>query len=307
MVKVSPPGLEPSEEKFVDALRDYCAGKNGGPPPGTRLFLLRNLTRGKGVGFFGGSGFYPDFILWVKNPDGSQKVVFVEPHGMRNDNPPPRNEKVKLYLWLENLSDKIEEREGPKGVFLDAYTISATPFHELSEKWGEGWTLERFARRHVLFENDLPYTISVLLEPRDELQRRVSASYPSALAHGFKALMSVEDPRDLYREQLRFAENILAYLASVSLSLLREEDRKEAGLDLKKYWSGGISPGDWREIVRRCSKVFAGYKDVSLARAIQRLKIGSEQKGFGRDVIGLIRAKNDFKHETADRRISTRP
>ena len=47
-------------------------------------FLLRNLTRGKGVGFFDSSGFYPDFILWVKGKDG-QRIVFIDPHGMRQE------------------------------------------------------------------------------------------------------------------------------------------------------------------------------------------------------------------------------
>jgi hypothetical protein len=138
--------------------------------------------------------------------------------------------------------------------------------------------------------------ITALLAPRDELERRISTSYPYPLAHGYRALMSVGDPRDLYREQLRFAENVLAFLGSVSLALLKEEDREKASLDLKKYWSGGISPGDWKEITQRCSKVFAGYKDVPLAAAIRGLKI-SPEKGFGLDVIKLIRAKNDYKHD----------
>ncbi len=103
------------------------------------------------------------------------------------------------------------------------------------------------------------------------------------------------DTRDLYREQLRVAENLLAFLASLSLALLKREDR--AGLDLAAYWRGGISPGDWKDIVARCSKVFAGYEDVPLAQQINKLNIRSEKKGFGRDAIGLIRAKNDFKHD----------
>ena len=295
-VRVSPSGLEESEERFVAALRDYCASKNGGPPPGTKLFLLRNLTRSKGVGFFATSGFYPDFILWVKSADGSQKVVFVEPHGMRNDDPPPKNPKVDLYLALRDLSDRIEERDGLKGVFLASYIVSATPFHELTNKWG-GWTRERFAKRHVLFEDDLRDKIPALLEPRDELERRISTSYPAPLASGFMSLTPIVDPWELYKEQLRVAENLLAFLASVSLALLKEEDREKAGLDLKKYWSGGISPGDWREIVGRCSKVFADYRGIPLAATIQKLKILSERKGFGRDVIGLVRAKNDYKHD----------
>jgi len=62
----------------------------------------------------------------------------------------------------------------------------------------------------------------------------------------------------------------------VSLALLKQEDRERSGLDLKKYWSGGISPGDWREMVGRCSKVFADYRDIPLAATIQKLKILSE-------------------------------
>ena len=295
-VKVSPPGLNESEEKFISALRSYCRSRNGGADSGRKLFLLRNLTRSKGVGFFNTAGFYPDFILWVKEVDGSQKVVFVEPHGMRNDDPPPYNEKVDLHLALRDLSDRIARRGGQQ-VFLDSYIVSATPFHELSKRWGEGWTRERFAKKHVLFEDDLDAGISALVEPRDELERRISTSYPFPLASGFRSLTRIVDPRDLYREQLRFAENILAFLASVSLALLREEDRAKAGIDLRRLWSGGISPGDWKEITQRCSKVFAGYRDVPLASTIQRLKIGSEQKGFGRDIIELIRAKNDYKHD----------
>jgi hypothetical protein len=110
-------------------------------------------------------------------------------------------------------------------------------------------------------------------------------------------LTPIVDPWALYKDQSRVAENLLVFLASVSLALLKEEDRGKAGLDLKKYWSGGISPGDWREIVGRCSKVFADYRGIPLAATIQKLKILSEQKGFGRDVIGLIRAKNDYKHD----------
>jgi hypothetical protein len=293
-IKVSPAGLEPSEEGFVKALKRHL-GRTG-DRNGDKVFLLRNLSRSKGVGFFNTAGFYPDFILWVKRTDGSQKIVFVEPHGMRNDDPPPVNDKVELYLTLRDLSDRISGGEGAE-VFLDSYIVSATPYDELNKKWGGGWTREHFARKHVLFEDDLDARIPTLLEPRDELERRISVSYPPLLARGYRALMGVGNPGELYKEQLRFAENVLAFLASVCLVLLKEEDREKADPDLKKKWSGGISPGDWREIVQKCSKVLAGYKGVPLAAAIHRLKIGTEQQGFGRDVIGLIRAKNDFKHD----------
>lgn len=131
----------------------------------------------------------------------------------------------------------------------------------------------------------------------DELEYRITSSYPFPIAFGFRSLMSVVDHRDLYREQLRIAENILAFLASVSLALLREQDRQRAEIDLKEYWRSGISPGDWKDIVRRCSKVFAAYEDDPLASGISNLNIRSEKKGFGHDVAKLIQAKNDYKHD----------
>ena len=286
-VKVSPSGLEPSEESFVAALKRHLNGT--GDYEDDKVFLLRNLSRGKGVGFFNTAGFYPDFILWVKYADGSQKAVFVEPHGMRNDNPPPRNDKVELYLALRDLSDRFARTNGQE-VFLDSYIISATPYDELNDKWGGGWTRGHFARKHVLFEDDLDARIPELLAPRDGLERRVATSYPPPLAHGYRALMAAGDPGELYREQLRFAENVLAFLASVSLALLREEDRERADLDLKKKWSGGISPGDWKEIVQKCSSVFRlqrcptrhGHSQAEDRHRAERLRPGRHRADPGK-------------------------
>ena len=60
--------------------------------------------------------------------------------------------------------------------------------------------------------------------------------YPLPLAYGWSLLESFWDPRDRYREQLRQAENMLAYLGSVSLALLEEQDYERAKIDLKLSW-----------------------------------------------------------------------
>jgi hypothetical protein len=135
------------------------------------------------------------------------------------------------------------------------------------------------------------------IQSGNELEYRISSSYPFPVAFGFRSLMSIVDPRDLYREQLRIAENMLAFLASVSLTLLREEDREKAGIYPREYWLTGISPGDWKDIVGRCSKVFAEYQNNPLALAIYRLNIRLDKKGFGHDIAKLIQAKNDYKHD----------
>ena len=42
------PSLNPSEERFVHDLKEFCVG-NQDVLAGKELFLLRNLSRGKGI------------------------------------------------------------------------------------------------------------------------------------------------------------------------------------------------------------------------------------------------------------------
>ena len=148
----SPPGLQPSELKFVDDLRDYCGTQSDALKNGTELFLLRNLTRGKGVGFFESSRFYPDFILWIKNKD-SQRIVFIEPHGMLNAKAYMHDEKAQLHERLPELAAQIATRSANLSVGLDSFIVSATTYEDLKERYGEGqWTKEDFAAKHILFQ-----------------------------------------------------------------------------------------------------------------------------------------------------------
>jgi hypothetical protein len=73
----------------------------------------------------------------------------------------------------------------------------------------------------------------------------VAETYPLPIAYSWSLLEGVWDPRDRYREQLRHAENMLAFLGSVSLALLDDGHYEKAQLDLKVPWQGGISFGAW--------------------------------------------------------------
>ncbi|MDP2735796.1 MAG: restriction endonuclease subunit R, partial [bacterium] len=91
-----PKGLEPSEKRFVEDLRQYVRQEKDDFLADKEAFLLRNLSRGKGVGFFESAGFYPDFILWIKEGD-RQRIVFVEPHGMRQEKTYWNSDKTQLH------------------------------------------------------------------------------------------------------------------------------------------------------------------------------------------------------------------
>ena len=167
VVTSSPPGLNEGERKFVTDLREYCESASSGLPAGTELFLLRNLTRGKGVGFFESSGFYPDFILWVKSSD-QQRIVFVEPHGMLNAKAYGKDEKAQLHERLPELAQQIATRSGnaKADVQLDSFIVSTTSYGDLYQSYGDGdWTRGDFADKHILFQernNEYDYVAQIL-------------------------------------------------------------------------------------------------------------------------------------------------
>ncbi len=151
-VTSSPPLLKESERRFVADLRDYCASEPDALPTEAELFLLRNLTRGKGVGFFESSGFYPDFMLWIKSND-AQRIVFIEPHGMRHEKAYSKDERARLHERLPSLAQEIASRSGNPQVQLDSFVVSTTPHPELKDLYDNGeWTKEDFANKHILFQ-----------------------------------------------------------------------------------------------------------------------------------------------------------
>lgn len=141
-----------SERKFVEDLVGFC--KSGAVPmKGKELYLLRNLSRGKGIGFFEDSGFYPDFILWVTEGD-KQRLVFVEPHGMLNEEHPDTNAKIALHKKLQSQVASARKKSRNKNLALDSFIISQTPYDELRKRHGSAWERAKYAEAHVLFGDE---------------------------------------------------------------------------------------------------------------------------------------------------------
>ena len=150
-LKMSPPGLNAGERKFVDDLRRYWRERQAQSPDDSELFLLRNQGRGAGVGFFENYGFYPDFILWRKTANG-QRIVFIEPHGLIHADAYSNDDKAQLHERLPELARAISQRSGIANVRLDSYIVSRTGYDVLSTKYDNGnWSPDDFAERHILF------------------------------------------------------------------------------------------------------------------------------------------------------------
>ena len=69
------------------------------------LYLLRNLSKGRGVGFFEAGNFHPDFILWLL-AGLQQQVIFVDPKGIRE----PRAERSKDPVLQDHQGDRTAPR-----------------------------------------------------------------------------------------------------------------------------------------------------------------------------------------------------
>lgn len=144
-IDVRPVSLNESEFQFVNDLKEWSLKKEESlKEAGCDLFLLRNLSVGKGVGFFEAQNFYPDFILWLLR-DGKQYVTFLEPHGILHGSG-IGDEKIQFHKRIK----EIETRMGDEDVILNSFILSWTQYRQL--KWGS--TQEELEDHHVLFMTD---------------------------------------------------------------------------------------------------------------------------------------------------------
>jgi len=137
----SPVALNESEYQFVTDLKTWCNDhKSTFEKDGMDLFLLRNMSRGKGVGFFEAGNFHPDFILWVL-VGSKQYINFIEPHGLIHEG--SGSDKV---LFHKRIKD-VEQRMNDSGIILNSFILSWTRFPQL--KWGN--TQDELEDMNVLF------------------------------------------------------------------------------------------------------------------------------------------------------------
>ena len=144
IVEISPAPLNKGERQFVEDLKAFHDG-NADYFKTRELYLLRNLSKGRGVGFFEAGNFHPDFILWLL-ADGRQHVIFVDPKGIRNLG--PTDPKIQFHETIK----EIEQRLGDPAVNLQSFIISNTPFAEMKRLW----RMEKgeMQKRHVLFQEE---------------------------------------------------------------------------------------------------------------------------------------------------------
>ena len=144
-ISVQPVSLNESENKFVQDLKRWYDNRITEEFLGD-LFLLRNLSRGRGIGFFEAGNFHPDFIMWLHRDD-KQYISFVEPHGLGREG--PNSDKVLFY---EQIKD-IEKRLNDPNITLNSFILSWTRFEHLPDSW-DRMKQKDIENLNVLFMHD---------------------------------------------------------------------------------------------------------------------------------------------------------
>ena len=130
-ITIRPTPLNKGEKEIVQGLAELA--QNGAPClQGRELFLIRNLTRGRGVSFFDDFKYYPDFIVWLKRGN-HQHVLFLDPKGLVWFGPKERK-KVQLHHTILDVEDRI--RKTDPELRLRAYILSVTPPEKIG--YGDG-------------------------------------------------------------------------------------------------------------------------------------------------------------------------
>jgi hypothetical protein len=143
-LQITPTPLNDGEREFVEDLRGYYEQERAFFA-GRELYLLRNLSRGRGIGFFEADNFHPDFIVWLVE-ERRQFVTFVDPKGIRNLRGLD-DAKIALHKTIKVLERQLDDRS----VILNSFILSNTPHSAVAH-----WSADKsdFEDRNVFFQAD---------------------------------------------------------------------------------------------------------------------------------------------------------
>ena len=143
-IQIAPVSLNESEIQFIEDLVTFFEiTPNPLSESGAEAFLLRNESRGRGMGFFEAGNFYPDFLLWSVMGK-KQSLAFIEPHGLQHEG--PGHKKIEFHKTIK----EIEARIGNPKIALNSFIITPTRHGKLN--WGQ--SIEELNEQNVYFVAD---------------------------------------------------------------------------------------------------------------------------------------------------------
>lgn len=143
-IQVTPVSLNESEIRFVEDLASYLDKEQAQlKKDGVEVFLLRNESRGRGMGFFEAGNFYPDFLLWLVKGK-KQSLAFIEPHGLQHEG--PGHKKIAFHQTIKEIETRLKN----PNVSLSSFIL--TPTRQAKLNWG--LSIEDLNALNVYFMDD---------------------------------------------------------------------------------------------------------------------------------------------------------
>ena len=144
-IKISPVSLNEGEYKFLEDLKKHIDDNKADIQD---IYVIRNQSK-KGVGFFTGSGFYPDFIMWVIK-DNVQYINFIDPHGISRTS--IMDSKVEFYNGIKEVEKRLNDN-GKYNVVLNSFILSPKSINVLQKPEPQ----KDWEDKHVFFMDDKEY------------------------------------------------------------------------------------------------------------------------------------------------------
>ena len=153
-IQIKPVALNKGEYNFVKDLKRFYQ-ENQNFFENKEFYILRNMSKGRGVGFFEAGNFYPDFVLWFIDGE-KQFVSFVDPKGIFNleHNDP----KIEFYKNIKTVEEQLDD----PNVILNSFIVSVTPYRVV-QNWNGHMKKEDFTEKNILFQEDRGYIKHIFL------------------------------------------------------------------------------------------------------------------------------------------------
>jgi hypothetical protein len=161
-VAVQPPPLSGDERRLLEDLKGFWQkNHNKEQYRGLDIYVLRNLP-GQGIGLFSRSGFYPDFVVWLKNRGTAAiHVRFLDPHGLHHDGLSGTKPKFDALRKLAEFSVRDDFRS--KSISLDGYILSRTKLEHIVDRGDRQWS--DIEREYPVVRQEADYIRRVLDVP----------------------------------------------------------------------------------------------------------------------------------------------
>jgi len=151
-LRISPAGLLDRERKLLEDIYAFWASHRMDPGMKQReVYILRNLPR-VGIGFFRQSGFFPDFVFWIRNRQTKAvHLRFLESHGMHHGGLFGANQaKIECFKELGALSKRAAFRK--QKLTMDGFLLTSTKKEDIPGAQDLTW--EQLRREHCLLNED---------------------------------------------------------------------------------------------------------------------------------------------------------